>query len=125
MQVYFVDDAEMARANADYVGHQGTTDVITFSYFDDPESLFPGDVALELLIGVEVAAREGAARADSSFEAELALYVAHGCLHAAGEDDLAPGPRRRMRRREREVMAHLIPEFALLPVPEAGCPAVE
>ena len=64
--VWFVGGRSMARANADYVGHQGETDVITFSYFDDPESLFPGDVAVELLICIDVALKEGNQRADSS-----------------------------------------------------------
>jgi len=36
---------------------------------------------------------------------ELAYYVVHGLLHLAGEDDGTPGERRRMRRRERAVMA--------------------
>lgn len=111
LSVRFISDPAMARANADFVGHEGTTDVITFSYLDDPDAVFAGDVAVELLIGAEVAEREGAARPDSSFEAELALYVAHGFLHAAGEDDLSPGPRRRMRRREAEVMAALAAEM--------------
>ncbi len=111
--VRFVGDRTMARANAEYVGHEGTTDVITFSYFDDPESLFPGDVAVELLICADVALREGRKRKDSDFAGELTLYIAHGFLHAAGEDDLTPGARRKMRRREREVMAALRQEFDL------------
>lgn len=111
--VRFIADPAMAKANEEYVGHEGTTDVITFSYFDDPESLFPGDVAVELLICTDVARREGEAREDSSFAEELALYVSHGFLHASGEDDLTPGPRRRMRRREAEVMQALRAEFDL------------
>ncbi len=111
--VRFVSDRTMARANEEYVGHEGTTDVITFSYFDEPESIFPGDVAVELIICTDVARREGEAREDSSFAEELALYISHGFLHSAGEDDLTPGPRRRMRRREREVMAVLRSEFDL------------
>lgn len=98
----------MAKANADYVGHTGTTDVITFSYLDDPETLFPGDVGLELLISAEVAGRVGDRRADSNYARELALYIAHGCLHAAGEDDLDPAARRRMRRREKQVLAAIL-----------------
>ncbi len=109
--VRFLSDPAMARANADFVGHEGTTDVITFSYLDDPDSVFPGDVAVELLVGAEVARREGESRADSSFEEELALYIVHGFLHASGEDDLSPAPRRRMRRREKEVMAALRSEM--------------
>ncbi len=111
--VRFVCDRTMARANREFVGHEGTTDVITFSYFDDPESFFPGDVGVELLICIDVAKREGEQREDSSFGEELALYISHGFLHASGEDDLTPGPRRRMRRREREVMTVLRREFDL------------
>ena len=109
--ILFVGDRAMSRANREFVGHQGTTDVITFSYFDDPDSLFPGDLAVELIICADVAKREGEARDDSDYARELALYLSHGFLHAAGEDDLTPGPRRRMRRREREVLAALAEEF--------------
>ncbi len=103
----------MARANADYVGHQGSTDVITFSYFDDPETLFPGDVGVELLICMDVAMREGTRREDSSFGQEMTLYILHGFLHAAGYDDLTPEARRGMRRGERRGMAKLRSEFDL------------
>lgn len=103
----------MAAANEAFVGHAGPTDVITFSYLDDPDSLFPGDVAVELLVGIEAARRESETRAGTTFAFELVLYVVHGFLHAAGEDDLSPGPRRRMRRREREVMRVLCAEFDL------------
>ncbi len=101
----------MAQANEEFVGHEGTTDVITFSYFDDPDSLFPGEAAVELIICVDAALREGASRSDSSYSREMVLYLVHGLLHSAGEDDLSPGPRRRMRRREREVLAVLETEF--------------
>ena len=73
----------MARANAEFVGHEGTTDVITFSYFDDPDSLFPGEAAVELIICIDAALREGAAREDSSYSREMVLYLVHGLLHSA------------------------------------------
>lgn len=111
LDVRFVGDRAMTVANREYVGHEGTTDVITFSYFDDPDSLFPGEAAVELIICIDAALREGAAREDSSYSREMALYLVHGLLHSAGEDDLSPGPRRRMRRREREVLGELEQEF--------------
>lgn len=111
LDVRFVGDRAMTVANREYVGHEGTTDVITFSYFDDPDSLFPGEAAVELIICIDAALREGAAREDSCYSREMALYLVHGLLHSAGEDDLSPGPRRRMRRREREVLAELETEF--------------
>ena len=114
----------MAAANRDFVGHVGTTDVITFSYFDDPSSLFPGEPAVELLICLDAAWREGARRSDSNYARETALYIVHGLLHSAGEDDLEPAPRRRMRRREREVLSGLeaagIDFAAIFPAPEAA-----
>jgi probable rRNA maturation factor len=36
---------------------------------------------------------------------EVAYYVVHGLLHLAGEDDHDPAARRKMRARERSVMA--------------------
>ena len=73
--VYFIDDRAMARANAEYVGHQGPTDVITFSYFDDPESLVPGDVAVELLICLDVAAKETFFGSAGAHVLRLPLYT--------------------------------------------------
>ena len=110
LEVTFTNDRSMKRYNMELVGHEGTTDVITFSYFDDAGSWFPGETAVELIINPDAAAREGARRG-TGYSRELALYLVHGLLHAAGEDDLEPGPRRRMRRREREVMDVLRREF--------------
>ena len=106
LEIDFVGDRAMTRLNREIVGHVGTTDVITLSYFDDPESFFPGDTGVELAVNADIAVREGAKRG-TGYSFEMALYVVHGLLHSAGEDDLAPAPRRRMRRREREVLAGL------------------
>ena len=108
LEVDFVDDPAMIEANEQLLGHEGTTDVITFCYFDGefPE-LLEGETAIELIVNPDAAAREGARRKNSSYSRETALYVVHGLLHSAGEDDLEPVARRRMRRREREVMKAL------------------
>ena len=106
-RIWFLDDEAMAQAHVDIMDVEGTTDVITMAYLEEPEALFPGDMGLELLICVPFAEREGAERADSSFADELMLYIVHGCLHAAGEDDLTDGARVSMRRREAEVMSQM------------------
>lgn len=106
-KVWFLDDEEMAQAHVDIMDVAGTTDVITMAYLEEPEALFPGDMGLELLVCVPFAEREGAERADSSFADELMLYIVHGCLHAAGENDLVEEDRQSMRRREAEVLAVL------------------
>ena len=108
LSVEFVNDTIMAKRNQDLLGHEGTNDVITFCYFDDefPEML-EGETAIELIVNPDAAQREGEKRKNSSYSRETALYVVHGLLHSAGEDDLDPVSRKRMRRREREVLAAL------------------
>lgn len=107
LHLVFLPDRTMAIANSEYVGHQGTTDVITFGYFDADTPLFPGEIGVELLICPDAALREGARRKNSSYSREVLLYMVHGLLHAAGEDDLDPVSRARMRRRERQVLKQL------------------
>ena len=63
----------------------GSTDVITFSYFDDLSSLFPGDPAIELLICLMPPNYLSDARSDSSYSsAKLVLYLVTGLLHRGG-----------------------------------------
>ncbi|MBO7329866.1 MAG: rRNA maturation RNase YbeY [Lentisphaeria bacterium] len=106
LNLLFVNDRAMAKYNADLVGHEGTTDVITFSYFDDCEEYEEQETMIELIINPDAALREGAKR-EGGYAREMVLYLVHGLLHSAGEDDLSPVPRRRMRRRERECLAEL------------------
>ena len=108
LELTFVGDRAMTRCNREYVGHEGTTDVITFSYFDSPEPLFPGDVGVQAIVNPDAAFRVGGAE---NYGAELALYIVHALLHAAGEDDLEDEARAKMRRREREVLEPLSREF--------------
>lgn len=108
----FVGDKAMAGINWNFLRHEGTTDVITFSYFDEGD-IAPGDTGVDLVVCGDVAFREGAARKDSSYAGEMTLYIVHGFLHAAGEDDLDPASVKIMRRREKEVMAVLRREFPL------------
>ena len=110
LNLLFVNDPAMAKYNEDLVGHVGTTDVITFSYFDDCDHYEAGDTMIELIINPDAALREGAKR-PGGYSWEMALYIVHGLLHSAGEDDLSPAPRRRMRRREKECLEVLKEQF--------------
>lgn len=94
----------MAIFNEDIVGHTGTTDVITISYFDGGMPVFPGDTGIELIINPDAALREGAKRKNSDYATEMLRYFIHGLLHSAGFDDLDPVSRSRMRRRELKIM---------------------
>ncbi len=111
VNLIFAGDRAMARINRDFVGHEGTTDVITFNYLEADEPPEEDETAVELVICPDVAWREGAARPDSSYGRELALYIVHGILHCSGHDDLEPELRRKMRGAERRVMKSLAREF--------------
>ena len=112
--ISFLTPKAMAKANEAFLSHHGPTDVICFDY----RPCDADDVAVELLVCPAVAFREARKRA-LPYAREVALYVSHGLLHAAGYDDLNPTAKRAMRRAEARVMRaldreNLIPEMTPL-----------
>ncbi len=97
LSIALLDDAGITTINEQFVRHQGPTDVISFRYLPLPGA--PGAV-LELVINVERAGQE-ARRRRVTPSREVALYLAHGCLHLTGEDDATPAQRARMQRIQR------------------------
>ena len=115
--VSFLSPAGIERVNEDFLGHHGPTDVISFDYRaeDDPgfadetdafDAADDADPSIELIVCPAVAF-EQAVKRGLPYAEEVALYVAHGLLHAAGYDDLNPKAKRVMRRAEKRVMAGL------------------
>lgn len=115
--VSFLSPAGIERVNEDFLGHHGPTDVISFDYraeddpgFEDEMDVFDeaddADPSIELIVCPAVAC-EQAVKRGLPYAEEVALYVAHGLLHAAGYDDLNPKAKRVMRRAEKRVMAGL------------------
>ena len=115
--VSFLSPAGIERVNEDFLGHHGPTDVISFDYraeddpgFEDGTDEFDeaddADPSIELIVCPAVAF-EQAVKRGLPYAEEVALYVAHGLLHAAGYDDLNPKAKRVMRRAEKRVMAGL------------------
>ena len=94
-----MDDAGMAEANGALLGHEGPTDVITVRYHAIPGQNESGDIG-ELYINVDRAVQAAHAAGRWAPGRELALYIAHGCDHLAGQDDATPKQQSRMRRRE-------------------------
>ena len=112
-----VSEKEMAEINQAFVGHTGPTDVICFDYRQSPDVLpetgdGADDVEVEIIICPAVAARE-AARRSLPYSRELTLYLVHGLLHSAGQDDLKPELKRVMRRREASALRRLSAIFNL------------
>jgi probable rRNA maturation factor len=96
--VAIVDDAGIADLHARWLGLPDPTDVLTFDL-----SGCDGDFAGDIVVSAETAARV-AREVGWQPREELAYYVVHGLLHLAGFDDGTPGERRRMRRKEQDVM---------------------
>lgn len=95
-----VDDAGIAALHDLWMGLPDPTDVITFDLGGSDGTGLHGDIAVSAETARRVARSLG-----WQPRYELAYYVVHGLLHLAGEDDLDPTARRKMRTRERELMA--------------------
>jgi probable rRNA maturation factor len=111
----FVDPAEIASLNAEHMGVDGPTDVLSFP-LDAAESLEPGDRqrlerAPPVLLGDVVVCPAVAAIAapdhGGTVDDELALLVVHGVLHVLGHDHVGPDETTAMRARERSLLAAL------------------
>lgn len=75
-----VGDAQIAQLNADYLGHEGPTDVISFPLH------LEGDPPLgDIYIGVDQARRQ-AAELGVPLAEELLRLAVHGTLHVLGYD---------------------------------------
>lgn len=126
-EIEFTDDELMTRRNMELLGHEGTTDVITFSYFtgDEDDFILENDTAIDAVVNPDAALREGNRRKNSSYSRETALYVVHALLHSAGLEDIEPEDRKKMRANERRVMKKLEAEgvvFSKIFPPQEAAP---
>jgi probable rRNA maturation factor len=95
LEITLLDDDEMARLHGEFLKDPTPTDVITFAHG-------------ELLIGVEVAARQAEAF-ESLTDREIALYGIHGMLHLAGYDDRSSEDAKEMAQRQEEILRECFP----------------
>ncbi len=109
----------MANAHFEYMGVEGTTDVLTFDLNDPAEHPAPAQIDAEMIcaykdrvafgldtdimICIDEAARQAAGRG-YAVEKELLLYVVHGLLHCLGWDDHDEAEAARMHRLEDAVL---------------------
>lgn len=103
----FVDPDEMARLNAEHMGEEGPTDVLSFPL----DGADPDPVGTRLVGDVVVcpayAARNGGPddTPNAPPDGGLALLVVHGVLHLLGYDHADAADAARMQARERELLA--------------------
>ena len=100
ISVTLLDDGRMTELNARYLGHDRSTDVISFA-------LGEGDGAMgDIYLGAE-RARAQAAELGISEEEELLRLAVHGTLHLLGFDHQAPDEAHTMERLECRILSRL------------------
>ena len=106
LTVTFVDIADIAELNAEHMGKEGPTDVLSFPL--DDGDVVPGVPALlgDVVVCPEVALAQFADHA-GTFDDEIALLIVHGILHVLGHDHAEPDEADVMRARELELLTAL------------------
>jgi probable rRNA maturation factor len=111
LAVHLVSATEMEKANRQFLGHENSTDVITFDYRKGYEELeTTSDLRGEILISVEDAMAQ-AAEFHTIWQEEIIRYFVHGVLHLLGYDDLDPEKRTIMKRAENKLLKKLLKKF--------------
>jgi probable rRNA maturation factor len=126
LSICLVASAEMTRVNEAFLGHKGSTDVITFDYGESalptcgrrsrtaPHKLqkSPRSLLGEVLICVpDVLAQ--APQFGTTWQNELIRCMVHGVLHLRGYNDHTSSGRRRMKREEDGLLHQLESRFEL------------
>lgn len=104
LSVSMLGDGAIAALNAEYLGHEGTTDVLSFALYDSGE-----DPVGDVYIGLEQALRQAQAYGTPARE-ELARLAVHGTLHVLGHDHPEGSGRTRsaMWRRQERILSKVL-----------------
>ena len=104
--IVFSSDRQITRLNYLYRRKNRPTDVLSFSMREGMHLKKDSSVLGDIIISVDRAKKQ-AARFNSTFKKEMYLYIIHGILHLLGYDDEKPSSRKRMQRRETEILNKL------------------
>ena len=107
LSIALIGDAEMHVLNRDYRGKDRPTDVLAFALREGEDAGIHPDVLGDVVISVDTAARQAAAR-DATLADEVRVLLAHGILHLLGYDhERSPVEARRMFGKQRALLAKL------------------
>lgn len=103
LSLSLVRDPAIRKLKRQYFGIDAATDVLSFPAGDFPG---PGPRQLgDIVISLDTA-RRAAKEVGTTFEHELALYLAHGLLHLLGHDHQTRAEARAMQRLEAKLLQH-------------------
>ena len=105
VHIHFVDEGPMASLNAEHMGEDGPTDVLTFPVDNPAEVAAEVPVLLgDVVVCPSIASRQASSHA-GDYQSEIALLLVHGLLHLLGHDHANPTEEAAMQVREREHLA--------------------
>jgi len=107
ISISLVGDQEMAGLNERFRAEPAPTDVLSFSLLEGEHAAFRGDLLGEVVIDVEVAARQASA-VGCDLEAEITRLLIHGTLHLLGYDHQREEQARAMKEAEDRLWAVLV-----------------
>ena len=104
LEIVFLDDRSIRRLNKRFKKKDEPTDVLSFGMKAEEFGCRPfiGEIFISLDRALENSETFG-----SSFAEEALLYVIHGILHIIGYDDENSAARRRMSKKERDILRYL------------------
>ena len=95
----------MASLNAEHMGEDGPTDVLSFPVDNPAEVAAEVPVLLgDVVVCPSIASRQASSHA-GDYQSEIALLLVHGLLHLLGHDHANPTEEAAMQVREREHLA--------------------
>ncbi len=97
LSIFFVDNKRIHQLNRKFLNHDYATDILTFPYKSTKE------IEAEIFISIEKA-RENAINFSQTIENELIRLISHGFLHLNGYCDSTPDQKRRMSKKEDEMI---------------------
>lgn len=97
LSIALVADDEIADLNASWRNRKGPTDVLSFSLLEGDHAERRGELLGDVVIGIETAAHQAAAR-HRGMDEEVARLLIHGVLHLVGHDHQKRDEERAMRR---------------------------
>ncbi len=107
LSLLLADDKQIAELNSSWRRKNGPTNVLAFSLTEGPDSAMALNMLGDIVISVEIAARE-AEKAGLSLHSHLQELLVHGFLHLIGYDHETSGSEAvRMHNRERELLQEL------------------
>jgi probable rRNA maturation factor len=94
VRIIFCNDNQLLRINQNFLNHNYYTDIITFNFSNNKESL-----EAELYISIE-RVKDNARSSSVSFLEELHRVIFHGCLHLCGYNDKTSQQIKKIRSKE-------------------------